>query len=469
MKELLELCGFEPAEIKAELPRVQKVFNMFGLTQEDIERGKERILKYWEPELVGLRKIRGLAIRELVDVILGREENKITLCGSLPSATTDILNAASFHSDKVVATYPDVLVLLIFGFIFDKLEPFLETAEKHALRPGGAHCSLLQVRLGLNILGLYPKCDLLMSMGSLCDALPKTDEVLNLYFNIPVQYINCCQDRGADWEDMYRSKDFYVNEIRKAKNRVSEVVGFEVTNDMVNDARKIRRDAAIYATKMYELVLNSDPTPISAASMQYIRVLRALPLGRRNQEAMNAANKLLFQEVEERVKRGVGVTPKGAPRVLYGPLVSLSDPSIVHMIEQLGVAIPVTEDTILVPDGALAPQMDDRGRGTDPWERVAYALLQRSIEASCPMRIKSISGAIKRYRLDGALIMFHYSCRYFAGDPLILKDAVQKEAGVPVMVLEADLYDPRFYTAEQMRTRLEAFAEMLKASKAVAR
>ena len=100
MKQLLELCGFEPDEIEMELPRVQKVFNMFGITPEDIERGKERILRYWDPELIGLRKIRGLAVRELVDIILGREENKITLCASLPSATTDVLNAASFHSDK---------------------------------------------------------------------------------------------------------------------------------------------------------------------------------------------------------------------------------------------------------------------------------------------------------------------------------------------------------------------------------
>ncbi len=98
MKQLLELCGFEPDEIEMELPRVQKVFNMFGITPEDIERGKERILRYWDPELIGLRKIRGLAVRELVDIILGREENKITLCASLPSATTDVLTNKTLTS-----------------------------------------------------------------------------------------------------------------------------------------------------------------------------------------------------------------------------------------------------------------------------------------------------------------------------------------------------------------------------------
>lgn len=465
MRELLELCGFEPGEIDAELPRVQKVFDMFGITPEDIERGKERINRYWDPELKGLAKIRGLAIKELVDTILAKEEDKINLCASLPSATTDVLNAASFHSNNVRATYPDVLVLMVLGYIFNKLDAILEAAETHFLRPGAAHCSLLQTRLGLNILGLYPRCDLLLSMGNLCDALPKSDEAIGIYFNIPVQYINVCQDRGADWEDMYRSKDFFTNEIKKAKKRISEVIGFEITDDMVNEARRLRRDAAIYATKIYDLVINSDPLPISAVALQYIRIFRAMPISRKSQETLNEASKLLYEEVEERVNRGVGVVEKGAPRILYAPLVSLSDPSIIHMIEELGIAIPLTEDTILVPDGEVRPQMDERGRGEDPWERVAYALIQRSIEASVPMRIRAIIGAVKRYHLDGVLNLFHYSCRYFAGDPLILKDAVEKETGVPVMVLEGDLYDPRFYTAEQLRTRIEAFGEMLKAAK----
>ncbi len=467
MRELLELCGFEPGEVESELPRVQKVFDMFGITTEDIERGKKRINQFWDPELKGLAKIRGLAIKELVDTMLAEEENKINLCASLPSATTDILNAASFHSDNVRATYPDVLVLMVLGYIFNKLDAILGAAEAHFLRPGAAHCSLLQTRLGLNILGLYPKCDLLMSMGSLCDALPKTDEVIGIYFNIPVHYINCCQDRGADWEDIYRSKDFFTNEIKKAQHKVSEVVGFEVTNDMVNEARRLRREAAINTNKIYDLVINSDPVPVSAVALQYIRILRAMPIGRRSQETLNEASKLLCEEVQERVNRGIGVVEKGSPRILYAPLVSLADPSIIHMIEELGIAIPLTEDTILVPDGELRPQMDERGRGEDPWERVAYALVQRSIEASVPMRIRAISGAVKRYHLDGVLNLFHYSCRYFAGDPLILKHAVEKETGVPVMVLEGDIYDPRFYTAEQLRTRIEAFGEMLKAARVV--
>ncbi len=465
MKQLLELCGFEPEEIETQLTRVQKVFDMFGITPEDIQRGKERIEEFGDPELEGLRKIRGLAIKELVNTMLAKEEGKINLCASLPSATTDILSAASFHSNEVRATYPDVLVLIVLGTIFNKLDAILEAAEKHFLRPGAAHCSLLQARLGLNILGLYPKCDLLLSMGNLCDALPKADEALGEYFNIPVQYINSIQDRGAEWDDIYRSKDFFTNEIKKAKQRISEVVGFDVTDDMVNETRQLRRDAAIYATKIYDLVLNSDPVPIGTASLQYIRVLRALPLSRSNQESLNEATKLLYHEVQERVNRGIGVVEKGAPRILYGPVVSLSDPSIVHMVEGLGIAIPLTEDTILIPDGDLRPQMDDKGRGEDPWERVAYGLLQRSIEASLPMRIRSIIGALRKYNLDGALMLFHYSCRYLAADPLMLKDAVEKELGVPFMVLEADFYDPRFYTAEQLRTRIEAFAEMLKAAK----
>jgi benzoyl-CoA reductase/2-hydroxyglutaryl-CoA dehydratase subunit BcrC/BadD/HgdB len=47
----------------------------------------------------------------------------------------------------------------------------------------------------------------------------------------------------------------------------------------------------------------------------------------------------------------------------------------------------------------------------------------------------------------------------------LLKQFVEKETGVPVLSLETDLADSRSYSAEAMRTRVETFAEMLRARK----
>jgi hypothetical protein len=43
---------------------------------------------------------------------------------------------------------------------------------------------------------------------------------------------------------------------------------------------------------------------------------------------------------------------------------------------------------------------------------------------------------------------------------------VEESTGVPTLCLENDIYDPRSYSAAAMRTRVETFAQMLKARKA---
>ena len=44
----------------------------------------------------------------------------------------------------------------------------------------------------------------------------------------------------------------------------------------------------------------------------------------------------------------------------------------------------------------------------------------------------------------------------------MLKKTISEKPGIPVLVLEGDLYDSRNYSAEQLRTRVESFARMLK-------
>jgi len=43
---------------------------------------------------------------------------------------------------------------------------------------------------------------------------------------------------------------------------------------------------------------------------------------------------------------------------------------------------------------------------------------------------------------------------------------ISEKLGIPVLVLEGDLCDSRNYSAEQLRARVESFAEMLKMAKA---
>ena len=69
------------------------------------------------------------------------------------------------------------------------------------------------------------------------------------------------------------------------------------------------------------------------------------------------------------------------------------------------------------------------------------------------------------WNVDGIVFFRHYSCRQYSIFPLKAKEVIEKGLGIPVLLLEGDYCDSRSYTAEQMRTRVETFAEIVKAGR----
>jgi hypothetical protein len=53
-----------------------------------------------------------------------------------------------------------------------------------------------------------------------------------------------------------------------------------------------------------------------------------------------------------------------------------------------------------------------------------------------------------------------------ASSGFILKKAIEKACGIPVLILEVDWYDNRVISGETMRTKIETFGHLLAAKKA---
>ena len=462
---LLELCGYTPAEIDAALPDVKRVFERLELTNEDVERAKERIRLYYQPEFEGMRKVMGVYIRELVDLVLAREKGKKKIIyASIPTGCAGIISAASWSSNEVHAVFPDVLVDYVIGGFFNKLDPILETAERSFMRPGVAHCALIKLRLGLMMKQQIPKGDLLISMGNICDEVCKSDELISQYFDIPVHYINLTQDWSGP-EDSERERQFFAREIARCADRVGEICGFEITKDMATSTRHLKKTVSGVVEKINRLILESDPMPIKGAAIDLVRFMKSMPFGRSNLEAATNAVEVLLCELQQSVAKGEGVVPRGAPRVLLGLVSPMPDPSFAQLVEDMGVALVSTESQIYQPDGDLTPNMADVA-DKDPWEKYANSLTARCLTSGPNRRVRAVAAATRRLKLDGVLWFYHYACRTLASDALMVKHYVEKETGLPVMALEGDVYDPRYYTSGQLRTRIEAFAEMLKAAQA---
>ena len=96
----------------------------------------------------------------------------------------------------------------------------------------------------------------------------------------------------------------------------------------------------------------------------------------------------------------------------------------------------------------------------DPYEQLSGGM-ESSLCRSISDRTAIILETCKRLQIDGVLDKYHVGCRINVGDALLIRDAITKELGIPVLLMEWEGFDPRIYNDEQYRKRLELFKDAM--------
>jgi benzoyl-CoA reductase/2-hydroxyglutaryl-CoA dehydratase subunit BcrC/BadD/HgdB len=169
---------------------------------------------------------------------------------------------------------------------------------------------------------------------------------------------------------------------------------------------------------------------------------------------------ILIDELEERVKAGIGATEKGAPRVMM-TVGHASDPRVTRLIEDVGLAVPLTK--ILCWLGG--PPFETKSNYTTPGEKIADYELATGYFHGTDGVIKRFEMGVDVMKLDGVIVNYVYNCRPSATISHNLKKYLEEKTGLPVLSLEIDNFDSRTYTVASLRTKVETFAHMLKAKK----
>jgi len=460
--ELLKLCGFEDNEIENERPRIEKTFQKIGLGSEDMKRAEKWVTEQHDIELLGMRKVMKVWLLELFDLVLAKEEGKRCVYYGYPSIMGPgaAIKAASKEGDLWVGC-PDVVLCHTLGQIFNKLTPVLEAAEERGLPPGHGLCSLQQIRNGGLALGIIPVPDLVTGSSYFCDMGSKADELLHEIYGHRAIYVDGCLDgKWGDWSTSHPEKvEFFGAQINKLFDTVKDVLGVEVTKEVFGKAIAIRSELYSKISEFSQLK-TADPLPISDVESSMAIQLIAASTGRSMTDGPGALD-ILCREVKERVEKGIGVVEKGAPRVLnfFPPF---SDPRITHMMEKAGLAVSM---------GVTAPSPKGPDEPTFPTlgEELAYLAVKTGVYHSTFGMARQFEGSVKRLDIDGVIWGYLYNCRPLALGSHLIKQWIEEKTGLPTLALEIDIYDSRDYSAESLRTRVEAFAEVLTARKAASR
>jgi len=459
--ELLKMCGFDNEEIDRERPRMEEAFRRLELQPDDFKAAESFVRQNHEVELLGVRKIMRLWILELLDLVLARDEGRRLVYYGFPTIAGPSAVIAS-ASDDILCTCPDVVLCSTMGQIFNKINPILEAGEQNGLPPGHSLCSLQQVRVGGMAKGIVPVADLVLTSSYYCDMGSKTDELLHERYGHPAIYVDGSMD--SRWEEFpdYRPErlDFLGGEIDKALSKVEEILGVQVTEEARQEGAIRSKNLLGVLNEMGAIMRDAVPQPISIVTVEMARRLISGSSSKRLMVEGPKAIALLNQEIRDRVEKGIGGVDRDAPRVMI-LLSHFSDPTTMRMMEDCGLSVPITVYAALAAKfWTSIPSITGKVLAAEEMKRGTFH--------SSTGILKRVAEVVTEFNMDGLIWNYIYNCRPVAITSHMLKEFVEKETGIPVLSLEMDPYDSRAYTAGALKSRVETFAEILRARKPAA-
>jgi benzoyl-CoA reductase subunit B len=306
-----------------------------------------------------------------------------------------------------------------------------------------------------------PEPDLLLLSYTGCFTFMKWFELLRQEYKCPVAMLHVPYQGDGVITDNMRS---YI--VQQLQNEVipalESVTGKKFDLDRLREL--LRRSSA--AEDDLVAVLESAkqvPSPIDAyfGGVYYIGpIFTAF----RGTEGCVDYYRILREEVEARVKSGYGpITPDGPlPEEKYrlvveGPPNWTSFREFWKMFYQEGAVVVASTYTKVggVYDAGF------RHDPSRPLETLAEYCLGCYTNLNLPSRIKMLERYINDYHADGFLINSIKSCNSFSAGQLLILRELENRTNKAGGFIESDLVDPRYFSAANIKTRLESYFQMI--------
>lgn len=259
--------------------------------------------------------------------------------------------------------------------------------------------------------------------------------------------------------DEERSLAMWTAELHGFRKGLEEKFDIHITDEMLNEAiewcNKERRQAA----RVYELG-RSEPPAITGMQMHDILEGEQYLFDREKKYERLRETIDLCEEEQRKGNSPFPIDPFRPRIIISGAGLSGVAAKTVAVIEELGGAVVCYEGCCGI---SSRRRLVDEDRSRDPMRRIA----EKYIEVPCAVvspndrRMKQVEETIAEWRADGLVSITLHSCHPFAIETENIRRVCER-CGVPLLHIETD-FTPG--DEGQIRTRLEAFLEMLREKK----
>lgn len=316
-------------------------------------------------------------------------------------------------------------------------------------------CSGHRLSLGVLIRGWFPRANaFVVDNGSGCDNLAKSADLATYLYDMPTFSI----DRPYRYDERV---------VKYTAGQLEDLVRFlEEQSHHKMDWGKLQ--AAIkYSSRQMELsneigkLRKAVPSPMGCRTGSQQQWVHWLYPGR--PEGVDYFE-TLYSELKDRVKSGKGIVPKENFRVVSLFITPQSQFKVLDWMEKVLGVVTVSE-----------PYYHSwRGTYLDPSVPLESLARKYYYEPLCKAWATELEDGIlpdavrdaKEGKADAAIYWLNApGCRQGGGILRVLRDVLKKEVGIPTLVLECELVDPRLETTVRLKEQIEEFFTMLRAQK----
>ncbi|MBZ5637136.1 MAG: benzoyl-CoA reductase subunit B [Acidobacteriia bacterium] len=308
-----------------------------------------------------------------------------------------------------------------------------------------------------------PKPDLLLLSYTGCYTFMKWFELLREEYDCPTVLFHVPYQGDGRQEPQQR--DYMVRQLRE------EVIpALERATGRRYDEEKLKENLARSARAEDDLVavLHSAkrrPSPIDGYFGAVYYVGPIFSAFRGTSEGIEYY-RALREEVEARVAAGLGpITPEGSLDTQRYRLVIEGPPNWTHfrdfwkMFADEGAV--VVASTYSKVGGTY--DFGFRHDPGDPLGTLADYCSGCYTNLNLPERVEMLSSYVREYEADGFIINSVKSCNSFSAGQLMILREVERRTGVAGAFIESDLVDPRYFSAANIKNRLESYFQMIDA------
>jgi benzoyl-CoA reductase subunit B len=388
-----------------------------------------------------------------------REDGKKVVYTFVPGNLTELL-----HAFDVLPVYPEINALQ--SGMRKKSAAYIAEAER--LGHSEDVCTYVKCDLGMLKSGnigptgeKLPPPDLLLLSYTGCFTFMKWFELLRREYDCPVAMLHVpYQADGAFTPEM---RAYVVAQLRtEVVPKLEQVTGRRLDEARLEEA--LARSARAEDDLVWVLEsAKHRPAPIDAyfGGVYYIGPIFT---SFRGTQAAVDYYRMLRAEVQGRLDAGIGPHGPDGPMaseryrlVVEGPPNWTSFLDFWKMFSDEGAVVVASSYTKV---GGLYDQ-GFRHDPARPLETLAEYCAGCYTNLGLPARIDLLAKYVREYAADGLLVNSVKSCNSFSAGQLMILREVERRTGRPGGFIETDLVDPRYFSAANVKNRIESYLQML--------